>query len=75
LVNDEYNRMNNDAKTQAEKQKSDAAKKRDEDIAAYQAFCAGSSQSSSGSNSMTPVTDQNHTIGMCDPSKGVCSPI
>jgi len=75
VIADEASRMRSDAQKAYNGKKNDLNDKRDADIAALEAACAGSNSSSQGSNSMTPVTDQNHTIGMCDPSKGVCTPI
>jgi hypothetical protein len=74
VIADEAGRMRSDAQKAFNAKKNDLDEKRDAAIAALEAACAGSGQSS-GSNSMTPVTDQNHTIGMCDPTKGICSPI
>lgn len=74
VIADQAGRMRSDAQKAFNAKKNDLDEKRDADIAALEAACAGSGQSL-GSNSMTPVTDQNHTIGMCDLTKGACSPI
>lgn len=75
VVADEANDAAIEAYESHDAKSDELERKRDADIAGYEAFCAGSDQSSQGSNRMTPVTDQNHTIGMCDSSKGGCSPI